>query len=198
MPRAPEGARWVETPRIVERLDYRQDGTGFDDDVYRHIFVVPATGGTPRQLTDGNWHHNGVEWTPDSKQILFGSNARGGRRVSVARVRHLLRQRRHRRDHAAHDAQGTGRQSAGLARRQARRLHRQRLVEGHVAGQQALRDEHRRQQPAPGVGRVGSLAAERHVEGRRHGRLLHGAGSRDRRTCTSCRSPAAAPTKCRP
>ena len=73
MPRAPEGARWVETPRIVERLDYRQDGTGFDDDVYRHIFVVPATGGTPRQLTDGSWHHNGVEWTPDSKQILFGS-----------------------------------------------------------------------------------------------------------------------------
>ena len=74
MPRAPEGARWVETPRIVERLDYRQDGTGFDDDVYRHLFVVPATGGTPRQLTNGNWHHNGVEWTPDSKQILFGSN----------------------------------------------------------------------------------------------------------------------------
>ena len=73
MPRAPEGARWVETPRIVERLDYRQDGTGFDDDAYRHIFVVPATGGTPRQLTDGNWNHNGVEWTPDGKQILFGS-----------------------------------------------------------------------------------------------------------------------------
>jgi dipeptidyl aminopeptidase/acylaminoacyl peptidase len=73
MPRSPEGARWVETPRIVERLDYRQDGTGFDDDVYRHVFVVPATGGTPRQLTNGDWHHNGVEWTPDSKQILFGS-----------------------------------------------------------------------------------------------------------------------------
>src|SRR5687767_5642917 len=73
MPRAPEGARWVEAPRIVERLDYRSDGTGFDDDGYRHIFVVPATGGTPRQLTDGNWNHNGIEWTPDSKQILFSS-----------------------------------------------------------------------------------------------------------------------------
>jgi dipeptidyl aminopeptidase/acylaminoacyl peptidase len=73
MPRAPEGAKWVETPRIVERLDYRQDGTGFDDDVYRHLFVVPATGGTPRQLTDGDWHHNGVEWTPDGRQILFVS-----------------------------------------------------------------------------------------------------------------------------
>ena len=74
LPRAPEGARWVETPRIVERLDYRSDGTGFDDDAYRHIFVVPAIGGTPKQLTDGNWNHNGVEWTPDGKQILFGSN----------------------------------------------------------------------------------------------------------------------------
>jgi dipeptidyl aminopeptidase/acylaminoacyl peptidase len=74
MPRAPEGAKWVETPRIVERLDYRQDGTGFDDTGYRHLFVVPATGGTPRQLTNGNWNHTGSEWTPDGKQILFGSN----------------------------------------------------------------------------------------------------------------------------
>lgn len=74
MPRAPEGAKWVEAPRIVERLDYRSDGTGFDDDAYRHIFVAPATGGTPRQLTDGQWHHNGVEWTPDGTQILFSSN----------------------------------------------------------------------------------------------------------------------------
>ncbi|MDP2320460.1 MAG: S9 family peptidase [Acidobacteriota bacterium] len=74
MPRAPEGAKWTEAPRIVERLDYRSDGVGFDDDAFRHVFVVPATGGTARQLTDGQWHHNGIEWTPDSKQILFGSN----------------------------------------------------------------------------------------------------------------------------
>jgi dipeptidyl aminopeptidase/acylaminoacyl peptidase len=73
MPKAPEGAKWVETPRIVERLDYRQDGQGFTDDGYRHLFVVPASGGTPRQLTTGDWDHNGVEWTPDSRQILFTS-----------------------------------------------------------------------------------------------------------------------------
>ncbi len=73
MPKAPDGAKWADTPRIVERLDYRQDGTGFDDDGYRHVFVVPATGGTPRQLTDGNWHHTGAEWTPDGRQILFSS-----------------------------------------------------------------------------------------------------------------------------
>lgn len=74
MPRAPEGAKWTEAPRIVERLDYRQDGQGFTDDGYRHVFVVPATGGTARQLTDGNWDHNGVEWTPDGRQVLFTSN----------------------------------------------------------------------------------------------------------------------------
>ena len=73
MPRAPEGAKWTEAPRIVERLDYRQDGQGFTDDGYRHVFVVPAGGGTARQLTDGDWDHNGVEWTPDSQQLLFTS-----------------------------------------------------------------------------------------------------------------------------
>lgn len=73
MPRAPEGAKWTETPRIVERLDYRQDGIGYTDDGYRHVFVVPASGGTARQLTDGNWDHNGVEWTPDGTKILFSS-----------------------------------------------------------------------------------------------------------------------------
>jgi len=54
MPERPEGAKWVETPRIVERLDYRQDGQGFNDDGFRHLFTVPATGGTPRQLTNGD------------------------------------------------------------------------------------------------------------------------------------------------
>lgn len=71
MPRAPEGARWTEAPRIIERLDYRQDREGYTDDRFRHIFVVPATGGTPRQLTEGKWNHTGVEWTPDGRAILF-------------------------------------------------------------------------------------------------------------------------------
>jgi dipeptidyl aminopeptidase/acylaminoacyl peptidase len=71
MPRQPEGAKWTEAPRIVERLDYRQDGQGFTDDGYRHLFVVPSTGGTARQVTDGNWDHNGTEWTPDGRQLLF-------------------------------------------------------------------------------------------------------------------------------
>ena len=74
MPKAPEGAKWTEAPRIVERLDYRQDRQGFTDDGYRHIFLVPSSGGTARQLTSGKFDHNGVEWTPDGKSLLFGGN----------------------------------------------------------------------------------------------------------------------------
>ena len=78
LPKAPSGAKWTEAPRIVERLNYRRDRTGFVDSGFRHIFVVPAIGGTPRQLTSGNFDHSGSEWTPDGRSILFS-----GLRVEV-------------------------------------------------------------------------------------------------------------------
>jgi dipeptidyl aminopeptidase/acylaminoacyl peptidase len=78
LPKAPSGAKWTEAPRIVERLNYRRDRTGFVDSGFRHIFVVPAIGGTPRQLTSGNFDHSGSEWTPDGRRILFS-----GLRVEV-------------------------------------------------------------------------------------------------------------------
>jgi dipeptidyl aminopeptidase/acylaminoacyl peptidase len=71
LPKAPAGAKWTEAPRIVERLQYRRDRSGFTDNGFRHIFVVPAIGGTPRQLTSGNYDHSGSEWTPDGRSILF-------------------------------------------------------------------------------------------------------------------------------
>ncbi|GMR13729.1 MAG: hypothetical protein BMS9Abin29_1944 [Gemmatimonadota bacterium] len=36
--------------------------------------MVPAEGGTPRQLTDGDWNHNGVAWSPDGTEIYFTLN----------------------------------------------------------------------------------------------------------------------------
>jgi dipeptidyl aminopeptidase/acylaminoacyl peptidase len=74
LPKAPEGAKWTEAPRIVERLDYRQDQIGFTEEGYQHLFVVTASGGTPRQLTDGDYddgRNSSISFTPDAREILF-------------------------------------------------------------------------------------------------------------------------------
>jgi dipeptidyl aminopeptidase/acylaminoacyl peptidase len=74
LPSAPEGAKWTEAPRIVERLDYRQDQVGFVEDGYQHLFLVDAAGGTPRQITDGDFddgRNASIAFTPDGREILF-------------------------------------------------------------------------------------------------------------------------------
>ncbi|KPK01625.1 MAG: peptidase S9, partial [Gemmatimonas sp. SG8_28] len=73
LPERPDGAEWTGNPKIVTRLWFRRDRRGYVDDGYRHVFVVPATGGTPRLLTDGDWNHGGIAWTPDGREILFSS-----------------------------------------------------------------------------------------------------------------------------
>jgi dipeptidyl aminopeptidase/acylaminoacyl peptidase len=73
MPARPAGAKWIEPPRVVDRLDYRADGSGWRSEGYQHIFIIPDTGGTPRQLTDGDFNHGAPEWTPDAETILFSS-----------------------------------------------------------------------------------------------------------------------------
>src|SRR5215469_6643279 len=38
------------------------------------VFIVPATGGTPKQLTFHSADDGVLGWTPDSKSVLFASN----------------------------------------------------------------------------------------------------------------------------
>jgi len=80
MPTAPTGANWTAAPRVVDRMHYRQDRRGFMEDGYLHLFSVSADGGTPRQLTSGEWNvgarfdglsgNVGYDWTPDGKTIV--------------------------------------------------------------------------------------------------------------------------------
>jgi acylaminoacyl-peptidase len=77
LPEKPEGAEWAKPPRVVTRLFYRADGEGFLEEGFNHLFVVPADGGTPRQLTSGSFHHDGPPvWAPDGKALLISANRR--------------------------------------------------------------------------------------------------------------------------
>ncbi len=73
MPTPPKGAKWTEAPKVVTRLNYRSDRVGYTDDSYRHIFVVPADGGTARQITNGDWNHSGISFSADGRWIAFSS-----------------------------------------------------------------------------------------------------------------------------
>jgi dipeptidyl aminopeptidase/acylaminoacyl peptidase len=73
MPTPPKGAKWVEPPKVVTRLNYRSDRIGFTDEGYRHVFLIPADGGTPRQMTTGDFNHSAPTFSPDGKWIAFSA-----------------------------------------------------------------------------------------------------------------------------
>lgn len=74
MPKAPAGATWAEPPVVETRLKWRADGIGGIGQRplgFAHVFVVPVTGGAPRQITDGDYEHGGEPaWMPGGKSIL--------------------------------------------------------------------------------------------------------------------------------
>jgi dipeptidyl aminopeptidase/acylaminoacyl peptidase len=74
-PKKPEGANWAEPVKVIDRLYYRADGRGYLETGNTHIFLIPASGGTPRQLTSGDYNHGGsLTWAPDGKTIVFSAN----------------------------------------------------------------------------------------------------------------------------
>ena len=74
MPARPAGATWTEGPRIIESLSYRADRQGFVDERQTHIFIVPAEGGTERQITSGPYGYSGFSLAPDGKEVVLSSN----------------------------------------------------------------------------------------------------------------------------
>jgi dipeptidyl aminopeptidase/acylaminoacyl peptidase len=74
-PPKPEGATWAAPLEVIDKVTYRADGAGYLKPGFDHIFVVPADGGAPRQLTFGQYDASGpLSWTADGARILFSSN----------------------------------------------------------------------------------------------------------------------------
>lgn len=71
----PEGAEWAEPLQITDLVTYHADGQGVVRPGFEKIFVIPATGGAPRQLTFGPYHDGGpLSWSPDGRTIYFGAD----------------------------------------------------------------------------------------------------------------------------
>ena len=77
LPGPPDGATWAAPPRVIERTNWRSDGSGYVREGNTHVFVVPAEGGTPRQLTSGPYDHGGTPaWTPDGAALIVSADRR--------------------------------------------------------------------------------------------------------------------------
>ncbi len=57
LPGRPEGAEWAPEPIFIDSPVYRADGRGYLPAGHRHIFKLPAEGGSAIRLTEGDWDH---------------------------------------------------------------------------------------------------------------------------------------------
>ncbi len=75
LPAKPKGAEWAGPAKVIDQVTYRADGAGYLPRGFTHVFVVPADGGTPRQITSGDFHHNGpVSWSADGSALFVSAN----------------------------------------------------------------------------------------------------------------------------
>ena len=80
LPEKPNGAKWQDPPIVITKLRWTADGTGILQPGYTHVFAVPATGGAPKQITNGDYNHGGGQggggfaWSEDGKSIYVSTN----------------------------------------------------------------------------------------------------------------------------
>ncbi|HLJ58684.1 MAG TPA: S9 family peptidase [bacterium] len=72
-PAAPE-SRDDSDVRVISRLRYKQDGEGFWDGRWKQIFIVAASGGDARPLTQGEYDHLFPAWSPDGTTLAYAAN----------------------------------------------------------------------------------------------------------------------------
>jgi dipeptidyl aminopeptidase/acylaminoacyl peptidase len=77
LPEAPKNAKWADPPKLIDRMVFRADGEGYLPSSFSQVFIVSAAGGAARQLTRGDFDHQGPPaFTADGSGVLVGANRR--------------------------------------------------------------------------------------------------------------------------
>lgn len=85
MPNKPNGAKWNDPPKYIDRISYRGDGRGYLKQGNNQLFILPVDGGTPRQITSGPYNFGGPSWTLDGQSLICTSNMHENRELEEAR-----------------------------------------------------------------------------------------------------------------
>lgn len=67
----PKAPLSLDRPYRVTRHTYRFDHMGPVDNAVQDVYLIPAGGGEPRQLTHDDWLDSMPRWSPDGREIMF-------------------------------------------------------------------------------------------------------------------------------
>lgn len=71
----PEGAKWAEDAHYIDTTLFQRDGAGMNKPGNVHVYIVPAIGGTPRQITSGKFNFaSAIAWSKDAKTLYVSAN----------------------------------------------------------------------------------------------------------------------------
>ncbi|SES94870.1 S9 family peptidase [Thalassotalea agarivorans] len=75
MPQKPKGAEWAGNATFIDATNYRSDGAGFLPAGFNQIYVVPANGGSAKQITAQQGSISGpLTWSAKNDSLYFGGN----------------------------------------------------------------------------------------------------------------------------
>ena len=69
--------------RVVRRIDYKQDGFGYLNDVRSQVFVVDVASGERRQVTSDAVDHLRPVWSPEGKRVAVSLPHKNGMRARI-------------------------------------------------------------------------------------------------------------------
>ena len=74
LPTAPRGVERAAAAVVVDRLSWARDGRGPVEPGFTHAYVIDSIlGGTPRQITGGDYNHRSPEWSADGATLYVSA-----------------------------------------------------------------------------------------------------------------------------